>query len=72
MQTNQTHVLLERSRKYNKKGQSEFLNKEYQYNPIDGYWSALNDGTALMMSASAVKPTTKKEDVETGEDRKGE
>jgi hypothetical protein len=70
MQNN--HILLEKSKKYNKKNQSEFLHKEYQYRPIDGYWSALVGGVALMISSVGPKPTTKKEDVETGEDRKGE
>ena len=72
MQGNRTHILLEKSKKYNKKNQSEFLHKEYKYSPVDGYWSALVGGAALMMSSMANIPTTKKEDVENGEDRKGE
>jgi hypothetical protein len=72
MERNKTHILLEKAKTYKKKNQAEFLDKQYRYRPVDGYWSALKGGVALMLDSWAHKPSTKKEDIETGEDRKGE
>lgn len=41
------------------------------YNVKDGYWK-LSNGEVLMRSTVTPKPTTKKADIETGEDQKHE
>jgi hypothetical protein len=43
-----------------------------QYDGVKGYWINIENGNPLMHEDAGFKPRTKKEDIETGEDRKGE
>jgi hypothetical protein len=67
------HILLERAFVYN---QSHKLTKPkgYVYDDVRGAW--VNSGTVELMVESKdterPKPRTKKADIETGEDQKGE
>ena len=47
-------------------------NKGYYYDEDKGYWVNKKSKIALMLENNGPKPDTKKCDVETGEDRKGE
>jgi len=42
------------------------------YDKILGFWISLTDNKPLILSDNRYKLQTKKEDIETGEDRKGE
>jgi hypothetical protein len=44
----------------------------YTYNASSGYWVNEETKTPMVLDPEGIKPRTKKEDVETGEDRKGE
>jgi hypothetical protein len=44
----------------------------YEYRTEDGFWVNKTTSTPLMFDDIDFKPRTKKEDIETGEDRKGE
>jgi hypothetical protein len=44
---------------------------EYVYDMNAGYW-LLDKNNPLILNKSFIKPRSKKEDVETGEDQKGE
>ncbi len=44
----------------------------YEYRPEDGFWVNKTTQMPLMFDDIDFKPRTKKEDIETGEDRKGE
>lgn len=46
--------------------------KNMVYDEILGFWISLTENKPLILSNSIYKPQTKKEDIETGEDRKGE
>ena len=67
-----SHLLIEKSFKYKIPQDNESLLSAYSYNTDKGYWINKNNGRPLMHEDSQYKPRTKKEDVETGEDRKGE
>jgi len=66
------HILLEKAFRYNVPKQKRNLFRDYKYNNIKGYWVNVKNGNALMLENGDFKPRTKKEDIETGEDRKGE
>ena len=65
------NIIIEKSKYYTPKVQEFGLNS-YTYSKILGYWVSKEDKLPFMESKTAIKPTTKKADVETGEDRKGE
>jgi hypothetical protein len=44
----------------------------YGYNTASGYWVNEMTKTPMVLDPEGIKPRTKKEDIETGEDRKGE
>jgi uncharacterized protein YjaZ len=67
-----SHILLEKAFKYNIPKQRKALFRDYKYNNIKGYWVNVKTGNALMLEDGRIKPRTKKEDIETGEDNKGE
>jgi hypothetical protein len=67
-----SHILIEKSFRYKVKSQTSALLDEYYYNETKGYWLDKVSGLPLMRKNNEYKPRTKKADVETGEDRKGE
>ena len=67
-----SHLLIEKSFKYKVQEQKTALVNDYFYDDTSGYWKNKYNGLALMHEKNNFKPRTKKEDVETGEDRKGE
>jgi hypothetical protein len=48
------------------------MNKFCEYAVEKGYWIMKQTHEIMMLSNSSIKPMTKKEDRETGEDQKGE
>jgi len=66
------HILLEKAFKYDIPKQHEKLFTGYNYDDVKGYWINTTDGKPLMHEDAGFRPRTKKEDIETGEDRKGE
>ena len=44
----------------------------YIYNASLGYWVNKGTKTPMVLDPEGIRPRTKKEDIETGEDRKGE
>lgn len=67
-----SHLLIEKAFKYKIPSQKTALFKEYTYNNVKGYWINDRTGKPLMSEDNEFRPKTKKEDVETGEDKKGE
>ena len=65
------HVLLEKMFIYPIRSQDDIL-ADFEYDDLKGYWKNRISMTPLILDKLAVGPRTKKEDVETGEDRKGE
>ena len=66
------HIFLEKAFKYDIPKQNEKLFTGYKYDDVKGYWINIENGNPLMHEDAGFKPRTKKEDIETGEDRKGE
>jgi hypothetical protein len=66
------HVLLEKMYLYPIRPQQEDSISDFEYDEIKGYWKNRNSKTPLIFDKLAIGPRTKKEDVETGEDRKSE
>jgi len=67
-----SHLLIEKSFKYKIQPQKKSLFSDYLYDEKKGYWLNKENGQPLMHENNQFKPRTKKEDIETGEDRKGE
>ena len=67
-----SHLLIEKSFKYKVRSQNSILFEKYFYDEVSGYWKNKKNGEPLMHEDKQFKPRTKKEDIETGEDRKGE
>lgn len=67
-----SHLLIDKSFKYKIPKQNKTLLRDYSYDDKRGYWLSKNSGQPLMHEDNQYKPRTKKADVETGEDRKGE
>ncbi len=65
------HILLEKAKKYNIPIQN-LTPYGCSYNNKAGYWVEDSSNIAMMKSDNPQKPTTKKFDIETGEDHKGE
>ncbi len=65
------HIILEKAIKYNIPNQNLTPNG-CTYNAKKGFWVDPTSNNAMMKTYNPKKPTTKKCDVETGEDQKGE
>jgi hypothetical protein len=65
------HILLEKAFVY-KKGQEKLLDENYVYDNSLGYWVKKDNGKPAVYDPEFSGPKTKKEDIETGEDQKGE
>lgn len=65
------HILLSKAKKYheNKNG----LQPEgFRYDDKIGYWMSNADGSPYVLNQNFCSPASKKHDIETGEDQKGE
>lgn len=65
------HILLEKAKKYDIPKQN-LTPRGCSYKVKDGYWVETSSNIAMMKSDNPQKPVTKKFDIETGEDHKGE
>lgn len=65
------HILLEKAKKYDTSNQNLIPNC-CSYKSKEGFWVDNSSNIAMMKSDIPQKPTTKKCDIETGEDQKGE
>ena len=65
------HIIIEKAKKYNIPDQNLTPNG-CTYKAHDGFWVDNSSNTAMMKSDKHQKPTSKKCDIETGEDQKGE
>jgi len=66
------HLLLEKAFVYPLPKEKPHLEECCTYDLTGGYWLIDNSKNPLVFDNSFVKPRSKKEDVETGEDQKGE
>ena len=66
------HLLITKAFSYKLPKKDETLIKHYTYNENKGYWINAKTGVPMIADSTSHKPQTKKEDIETGEDRKGE
>lgn len=67
----ENHILIEKAFVYDNKRKETNLEKHY-YDDIKGYWRNKINNFASIKDNGFKKPSTKKCDVETGEDQKGE
>lgn len=65
-----SHIFLNKVFEYGLK-KSESIDIRFKYNRKDGYWVDGNNSPCIL-NPNFAKPRTKKEDRETGEDKKGE
>lgn len=65
------HILLKNAFYYEKRDKIE-LPDNYTFDDNKGYWIDNVNNEIMMLSKNAKKPQTKKADLETGEDQKGE
>lgn len=65
------NLIIEKSFKYDDKTYVT-INENTHYNQELGFWILDKDHSPLVLSDSSYKPQSKKCDVETGEDKKGE
>jgi len=65
------HFLLKKAKRYEVKSQLTDT-KSYSFLNKSGYWVRNTTGEPMMIQNNPPKCGTKKEDVETGEDQKGE
>ncbi|MFB4169924.1 hypothetical protein [Virgibacillus sp. JSM 102003] len=68
---NKKHLLIQKAFIYPKPKEKPKL-EGYTYNEESGYWVSDRDFLPYVMDKRRPKPQTKKADVETGEDQKGE
>ena len=66
-----THILIEKAFIYPMRKSVNDLSG-YQYDDRKGFWISSDTGEPLVSEKNRPKPRTKKHDVETGEDAKGE
>lgn len=64
------HILISKAKSYNVHNSLSI--EGYSFNNKIGFWQNNITSEALMLSNDIRKPSTKKEDIETGEDQKGE
>ncbi|MEK3820320.1 hypothetical protein MKY20_14735 [Cytobacillus sp. FSL W8-0315] len=67
----QKHLLIQKAFIYDKPRKKPEL-KEYTFLNKAGYWIDKQDSQPYVLDSKRPKPQTKKADVETGEDQKGE
>ena len=65
------HILLEKAKKYDIPEQNLTPNG-CSYSAKEGFWVDDSSNKAMMKTEKPQKPTSKKCDIETGEDQKGE
>ncbi len=65
------HVLLSNSIKF-KMNNVDTSMPGFYYDINKGYWLSVDETTPYIMDSRSIKPSSKKCDVETGEDMKGE
>ncbi len=65
------HILLQKALKYKKRTKIEEP-KGFLFDSLFGAWINIKNKTLLIQAADFKALGTKKEDIETGEDRKGE
>lgn len=65
------HILLEKAYRYQDPIKA-MTPSDCVYQEQTGYWIKISTGEALMLSNDPRKPASKKWDIETGEDQKGE
>lgn len=65
------HPLLQRAQRY-RTGKVNLAPADCVYDPEAGAWRHLESGRLWVETPHRVGPQTKKQDVETGEDQKGE
>ena len=65
------HILLEKAYCY-REPTSISMPEEYTFSEQKGYWMNSITGEVMMLSSDPRRPQTKKHDIETGEDQKGE
>jgi hypothetical protein len=65
------HILLQKAIKYKKRRKIEAPNG-YSFDSVLGAWINILDNSLLIKSTNFPALGTKKEDIETGEDQKGE
>ena len=66
------HILLEKAKKYDEPNEKLLTPKGCSYKAQEGFWVDNSSNTAMMKTDKPQKSTTKKCDIETGEDQKGE
>jgi len=64
------HILIEKAFIYKNKPQN--IDESYIYDNLLGYWVKKDDGKPAVYDPKFSGPKTKKADIETGEDQKGE
>jgi len=65
------HILIKKAFIY-KKQQERMIDESYIYDKALGYWVRNDDKKPAVYDPNFPGPKTKKEDIETGEDQKGE
>ncbi len=65
------HIILEKAKRYNTSNQST-VPSGCTYKSKEGFWVENTSNCAMMRSNKLQKPISKKCDIETGEDQKGE
>ncbi len=65
------HILVAKARRYNRPLLNK-INNDCEYDIQKGYWILKSTHEPMMISGISEKPMSKKEDLETGEDMKGE
>ncbi len=66
------NLVIEKSFKYSPKTIGQDVPENYKYDEDNGYWVNVNSGIPMMFDNNGPRPRTKKHDIETGEDQKGE
>lgn len=66
------HIIIDKAKKYQKREHDINFSTIYRYNFLRGFWENRENGLPLMVIKDNFRPGTKKADIETGEDRKGE
>lgn len=66
------NLVIEKSFKYDSIPVGVDIPNDYVYCEESGYWINKNSNIPMMLDVDGPRPRTKKADVETGEDKKGE
>lgn len=66
------HYLLKKIFRFEIKKQKKDLYNDYKYDAIKGFWINKKTNQPLIFDTAVLSPRTKKADIETGEDRKGQ